>query len=161
LAGCWGYVFSVCGSGVLNVVLAAVPASACSTYFLGISWGSYTLSSTEIDTFLHGLSVSSWFSSAAYRVCSVFTSIDGTLNFLRLPLVVCCIPADFPFSPQAIFYFIFCLFILAFDLYRSWRRTFCPVFLSAVRAVAARCKLPFCPPPRPIPRCRANKGRNI
>jgi len=37
----------------------------------------------------------------------------------------------------------FCLFILAFDLYRSWRRTFCPVSLSAVRAVAARCKLPF------------------
>jgi len=38
---------------------------------------------------------------------------------------------------------VFCFFILAFDLYRSWRRTFCPVFLSAVRAVAARCKLPF------------------
>jgi len=33
--------------------------------------------------------------------------------------------------------------MLAFDLCRSWRRTFCPVFLSAVRAVAARCKLPF------------------
>jgi len=45
--------------------------------------------------------------------------------------------------------FFFCLIILAFDLYRSWRRTFCPVFLSAVRAVAARCKLPLCPPPRP------------
>jgi len=38
---------------------------------------------------------------------------------------------------------IFCLIILAFDLSRSWRRTFCPIFLSAVRAVAARCKLPF------------------
>jgi len=38
--------------------------------------------------------------------------------------------------------FFFCLIILAIDLYRSWRRTFCPVFLSAVRAVAARCKLP-------------------
>jgi len=37
----------------------------------------------------------------------------------------------------------FCLIILAFDLCRSWRRAFCPVFLSAVRAVAARCKLPF------------------
>jgi len=46
----------------------------------------------------------------------------------------------------------FCLIILAFDLYRSWRRTFCPVFLSAVRAVAARCKLPLCPPPRPVPK---------
>ena len=49
-------------------------------------------------------------------------------------------------------FFFFGLIILAFDLYRSWRRTFCPVFLSAVRAVAARCKLPFCPPPRPVPR---------
>ena len=39
--------------------------------------------------------------------------------------------------------FFFCLIILAFDLSRSWRRTFCPVSLSAVRAVAARCKLPF------------------
>jgi len=46
----------------------------------------------------------------------------------------------------------FCLIILAFDLYRSWRHTFCPVFLSAVRAVAARCKLPFFPPPRPVPK---------
>jgi len=36
-------------------------------------------------------------------------------------------------------YFI-CLIVLAFGLYRSWRRKFCPVFLSAV---AARCKLPF------------------
>jgi len=26
------------------------------------------------------------------------------------------------------FFFFFCLIILAFDLYRSWRRTFCPVF---------------------------------
>jgi len=26
----------------------------------------------------------------------------------------------------------FCLIILVFDLCRSWRRTFCPVFLSAV-----------------------------
>jgi len=43
----------------------------------------------------------------------------------------------------------FCLIILAYDLSRSWRRTFCPVFLSAVRAVAARCKLPLCPPPGP------------
>ena len=48
--------------------------------------------------------------------------------------------------------FFFCLLILAFDLYRSWRRTFCPVFLSAVRAAAARCKLPLCPPPSPVPR---------
>ena len=32
-------------------------------------------------------------------------------------------------------------------------------FLSAVRAVAARCKLPFCPPPRPVPRkCEAHQG---
>jgi len=37
----------------------------------------------------------------------------------------------------------FLLFVLACDLYRSWRRAFCPVFLSAVRAVAALCKLPF------------------
>jgi len=37
----------------------------------------------------------------------------------------------------------FCLIILAFDLGRSWRRTFCPVFLSAVRTVAARCKHPI------------------
>jgi len=37
----------------------------------------------------------------------------------------------------------FCLSILACDLYRSWRRTFYPIILSAVRAVAARCKLPF------------------
>jgi len=29
-------------------------------------------------------------------------------------------------------------------------------FLSAVRAVAARCKHPFCPPPRPVP--RAHQG---
>jgi len=41
------------------------------------------------------------------------------------------------------FFFFFCLFMLAFDLYSSWRRTFCPVFLTAVRAVAARCKLLF------------------
>jgi len=40
-------------------------------------------------------------------------------------------------------FILFCLFILAFDLCRLWRRTFCPVFPSAVRAVAARCKLPF------------------
>jgi len=31
-------------------------------------------------------------------------------------------------------------------------------FLSAVRAVAARCKLPFCPPPKPVPRCEAHQG---
>ena len=37
----------------------------------------------------------------------------------------------------------FCLFIPACDLYRSWRRAFCPIILSAVRAVAAHCKLPF------------------
>jgi len=37
----------------------------------------------------------------------------------------------------------FCLFILACDLYRSRRRTFYPIFLCAVRTVAARCKLPF------------------
>jgi len=38
---------------------------------------------------------------------------------------------------------IFCLIILAFSLSRLWRRTFYPFFPSAVRAVAARCKLPF------------------
>ena len=32
----------------------------------------------------------------------------------------------------------FYLFILACDLYRSWRRTFCPIFLSAVCAVTVR-----------------------
>ena len=58
-------------------------------------------------------------------------------------------------------FFFFCLIILAFDLYRSWRCTFCPVFLSAVRAVAAHCKLPFCPPPRPVPRrCGAHQGND-
>jgi len=32
-------------------------------------------------------------------------------------------------------------------------------FLSAVRAVAARCKHPFCPPPRPVPRiCDTHQG---
>ena len=36
-----------------------------------------------------------------------------------------------------------CLIIRAFDLCRSWRRTFCPVFLSVVLAVAARSQLPF------------------
>ena len=30
--------------------------------------------------------------------------------------------------------FSFCLFILAYGLYRSWQLTLCPVFLSAVRA---------------------------
>jgi len=40
-------------------------------------------------------------------------------------------------------FFCFCLIILAFGLCRSWRRTFCPVFLSAVRAVASRCKFPL------------------
>ena len=29
--------------------------------------------------------------------------------------------------------FFFCLFILVYDLYRSWRHTFCPVFLSQER----------------------------
>jgi len=43
--------------------------------------------------------------------------------------------------------FFFCLIILAFDLSGSWRRTFCLVFLSGVRAVVAHCKLPFAPPP--------------
>jgi len=43
----------------------------------------------------------------------------------------------------------FGLIILAFSLSRLWRRTFCPFFPSAVRVVAARCKFPFCPPPRP------------
>ena len=45
--------------------------------------------------------------------------------------------------------FFFCLIILAYDLSRSWQRIFCPVFLSAVRAVTAHCKLPLCPPPGP------------
>jgi len=53
----------------------------------------------------------------------------------------------------------FGLFILAYDLYRSWRRTFCLVFPSAVCAVAAHCKLPFCPPPRHFPRrCKAERS---
>jgi len=51
------------------------------------------------------------------------------------------------------------LFLLACDLYRSWRCRFYPVFLSAVRVVAARCKDTFCPPPRPVPRrYRAHQG---
>ena len=45
----------------------------------------------------------------------------------------------------------FCLIILAFSLARLWRRTFYPFSPSAVRPVAARCKLPFCSPPRPVP----------
>jgi len=53
--------------------------------------------------------------------------------------------------------FFFCLIILAYDLSRSWRRTFCPVFLSAVRAVTARCKLPLCPPPSPPERLLRTK----
>jgi len=50
------------------------------------------------------------------------------------------------------FFFFFCLIILAFDLSRSWRRTFCPVFPSAVRAVAAHCKLPFLPSAQACPK---------
>jgi len=50
---------------------------------------------------------------------------------------------------NTVFRFFFGLIILAYNLSRSWRRTFCPVFLSAVRAVTARCKLPLCPPPGP------------
>jgi len=46
----------------------------------------------------------------------------------------------------------FCLIILAFSLSRLWQRTFYPLFPSAVRTVAARCKFPFFPPPRPVPR---------
>ena len=60
-------------------------------------------------------------------------------------IVDCCESAGVVFSEdlvEAVILFV-CLFILAFDLYRSWRRTFCPVFLFAVRAAAARCKLPF------------------
>jgi len=53
--------------------------------------------------------------------------------------------------------FFFCLIILAYDLFRSWRRKFCPVFLSAVRAVTARCKLPLCPPPGPPERLLRTK----
>ena len=52
----------------------------------------------------------------------------------------------------------FFLFIPAFDLCRSWRRTFCAVFLSAVRALAARCKLPSALAPRPVPGCDAHQG---
>ena len=37
----------------------------------------------------------------------------------------------------------FCLIALAFSLSRLWRRTFYPFLPSALRAVAARCKLPF------------------
>ena len=35
-----------------------------------------------------------------------------------------------PGEPQPVFFF--CLFILACDLYRSWRQSFCPVFLSGL-----------------------------
>ena len=35
------------------------------------------------------------------------------------------------------------LIVLAFSLSTLWRRTFYPFFPSTVRAVAARCKLPF------------------
>jgi len=44
---------------------------------------------------------------------------------------------------QAVHMQFFCLVILAFSPSRLWRRTFSPFFPSAVRAVAARCKLPF------------------
>ena len=50
-----------------------------------------------------------------------------------------------------------CLIILAYNLSRSWRHTFCPVFLSAVRAVTARCKLPLCPLPGPPERLLRTK----
>ena len=44
-----------------------------------------------------------------------------------------------------------CLFILACDLYRSWRRTFYPIFPSAVRAVGTL-QAPLRLPPRPVTR---------
>ena len=43
----------------------------------------------------------------------------------------------------------FCLFILARDLYRSWRCTFYPVFPVCTPHEVAHCKLPLCPPPGP------------
>jgi len=55
------------------------------------------------------------------------------------------------------FFFFFCLIILAYSLSRLWRRTFCPIFPSAVRAVAAPCKRPYCPPLRPVPEEKKRK----
>ena len=45
--------------------------------------------------------------------------------------------------------FFVCLIILACSLSRLWRRTFYPFFPSSVRAVAARCTLPFALRPCP------------
>ena len=55
--------------------------------------------------------------------------------------------------------FFFCLFITRMRPYEIMARLCTVRFLSAVRAVAARCKHPFCSPPRPVPRiCSAHQG---
>jgi len=52
--------------------------------------------------------------------------------------------------------FFFCLFITRVRPMEIMARIYTVRFLSAVRAVTARCKQPFCPPPRPVPRKRVD-----
>jgi len=71
---------------------------------------------------------------------------------------VCC-SRDRWMKWAAVFFFFFVYSLLACDLCRSWRGVCTVRFLAAVRAVAARSKHPFCPPPKPVPRrCRAHQG---
>jgi len=63
------------------------------------------------------------------------------------------------------FLFVFCLIILAFDLCRSWRRAFCPVFPVRSPRDGGSLQAPLCPPPTPVSRRvdvpkEINKGTN-
>jgi len=56
-----------------------------------------------------------------FMVCAMFSQMLIGMTALWIGMID---PYTFPTS-IAVF---FCLIILAFDLYRSWRRTFCSVF---------------------------------
>jgi len=67
-----------------------------------------------------------------HSICIFFPSFFGKVT--ELHSMSWQHPADRVCQDASPYKFFFCLFMLACDLSRSWRRTFYPVFLSAVRA---------------------------